>query len=221
VQRLWSAGRDAPEIIKRYLAVLKTFNRGQALRVYPGSPSFMHEMLRAGDRMTVNELHPEDARTLRQAMGGDDRVKVEQVDAYQVWKASVPPLERRGIVLVDPPFEVRNEFELMARGLAEAHRRWATGVYALWYPIKDVGAVKDFHGAVKDLGIPDCLALDFYNGLPGEDSGLIGCGLVMVNAPYTLVDDMRGVMPFLIERMTGGAGRFEVTEIAGEDLLRR
>jgi 23S rRNA (adenine2030-N6)-methyltransferase len=176
----------------------------------------MREMLRPGDRMVANELHPEDVRALRQALGGDDRVKVEQMDAYQVWKAAVPPLERRGIVLVDPPFEVRNEFELMAKGLKEAHKRWATGVYALWYPVKDEAAVKDFHEGVKVLGIPDCRALDFYLGEAAGESALKGCGLVIVNAPYTLVGEMEAVMPFLIEKMTDGHGRFEVTEIAGE-----
>lgn len=208
--------RELPAIIRRYFSFFPRYNRDKDLRTYPGSPLILRDTLREQDRMVANELHPDDYKALRNTLGGDKRIKVTQEDAYLTLKAYLPPPERRGLVLVDPPFEVTNEFELMAKGLAEAHKRWATGVYVLWYPIKDRSVVDAFHQSVKDLGIPDCKALDFILGEPEKEGGLFGCGLLTVNAPWTLTDDLNRVMPWLIDKLTDGQGRFEVTVLSGE-----
>ncbi len=217
VARLYGTDhKKLPPLIRRYFSFFPRYNRDRDLRTYPGSPLILRDTLREQDRLVANELHPDDYKALRNTLGGDDRIRVIQEDAYQTLKAMLPPPERRGLVLIDPPFEARNEFETMVTGLEEAHRRWATGIYLLWYPIKDRAAVDTFHQAVKDLAIPDCKALDFILNEPKEEGGLFGCGLLTVNAPWTLTDDLNAVMPWLIENLTQGQGRFEVTVLTGE-----
>ena len=123
-------------------------NTGGDLARYPGSPLVALALMRKTDRLVANELHPEDAATLDDVIGGDRRVKVLQLDAYTALKSLLPPPERRGVVLVDPPFEARDEFDLLMRGLREATRRFATGTYLIWYPIKDRSAVAAFHDEI-------------------------------------------------------------------------
>jgi 23S rRNA (adenine2030-N6)-methyltransferase len=216
IARLWAERSNLPETLIRYVTLIKRYNRSGDLRIYPGSPLIMKDMMRAGDRMIANELHPEDVHALRQALGGNDGVKVERMDGYRAWKAFVPPVERRGLVLVDPPFEARDEFELMMEGLRQAYKRWATGIYALWYPIKDIKAVRAFHEEVRASGIPDCRALDFYLRREMDETILNGCGLLIVNAPWTLVEQMDELMPLLIDWLTGGQGQYEMGILAGE-----
>ncbi len=214
IGRLWQE-QGLPEPVRRYVALVRRFNR-RDLTAYPGSPLIIREMLRKGDRLTVNELHPDDSWTLRKTVGDDARVRVESMDGYIALKGAVPPIVRRGLVLIDPPFEVRNEFDLMTEGLKQAYKRWATGIYMLWYPIKDPAAIQAFHESVAATGIPDSRAFDFYLHPVADPAVLNGCGLVIVNAPWTLAEEMQGLMPALIERLTDGQGEFRVTEITPE-----
>ena len=164
---------------------------------YPGSPAVAQSILRPADRLLLCELHPADALTLADATKRDRRVKVLAVDGYQGLKGAVPPPERRGLVLIDPPFESRTEFTDMASALADALRRWPTGVYALWYPIKDTAAVLSFLRDIRSLGVPKLLEIELSCD---TRPGLRGSGLVVVNPPYTLADDLAVLLPYLAER---------------------
>ena len=178
---------DAIPALSEYLDVVRRLNGYRdALRYYPGSPLIIKSMLRDHDRLIANEWHPEDVVTLQKNLGPDARVKITHEDGYIIWKAQMPPAERRGLVLVDPPFEVRNEFDLMLRGLREAYKRWATGMYALWYPIKDRAAIDAFHRALAATGIPKIWAAHFMIRSPVDEMKFNGCGLVLVNPPWTL-----------------------------------
>ena len=135
-----------PAAVARYLAAVAAYDRkfgpaGGALRRYPGSPRLVRAALRPGDRFVACELHPQDALALKREFAGDRAVEVRQADGYQALKALLPPVERRGLVLIDPPFEAADEFERLARAVRQALRRFATGCYAIWYPIKDEAAV--------------------------------------------------------------------------------
>lgn len=213
---LWGK-TDLPPAVLDYLALVKRFNPdGPALSHYPGSPLIMKALLRGADRLVANELHPEDAHMLRKALGTNSRVKVENMDGYTCLKAFLPPDERRGVVLVDPPFEVTDEFARMTKGLQNAYTRWATGIYAFWYPIKSPAETHLFHHDVKALNIPRCTAFDFMLR-PSVDAEILnGCGMLLVNAPWVLSDELRAVAPALIQHMTGGAGTLRVNEITGE-----
>jgi 23S rRNA (adenine2030-N6)-methyltransferase len=213
---LWGK-TDLPPAIGDYLALVKRFNpESPALSHYPGSPLIMKALLRGADRLVANELHPEDAHMLRKALGTDTRVKVENMDGYTCLKAFLPPDERRGVVLIDPPFEVTDEFARMTKGLHNAYTRWATGIYALWYPIKSPAEIHLFHHDVKALNIPRCTAFDFMLRQSVDAEILNGCGMLLVNAPWVLGDEIRTIAPALIQHMTGGAGTLRVNEITGE-----
>lgn len=213
---LWGKA-DLPPAILDYLSLVKTFNPGgPALVQYPGSPLIIKALLRGADRLVANELHPEDAHMLRKALGTDSRVKVENMDGYTCLKAFLPPDERRGIVLIDPPFEVTDEFSLMAKGLRNAYARWATGIYAFWYPIKSPAEIHLFHQDIRALNIPRCTAFDFMLR-PSVDADILnGCGMLLVNAPWVLADELRAIAPALVQHMTGGTGSLRITEITGE-----
>jgi 23S rRNA (adenine2030-N6)-methyltransferase len=128
----------------------------------------------------------------------------------------LPPPQRRGLVLVDPPFEERDEFKTMVRGLRDAHERFAGGTYILWYPVKDPAHVAAFHADLAALGIPDILAVDFYRQ-PADDTAVLnGAGLAVVNPPWTLRAALESAMPFVVRHLTGGRGFYSVTTVAAE-----
>ncbi len=186
IARLWNASLS-PELAP-YVDAVRTANRlvrDDMLRYYPGSPRLIRALLREGDRLDLVELHPADAQSLRRNFIRDPMVRVHTMDAYAALKALTPPPERRGLVLIDPPFEKTDEFERIARGLQEALKRWATGVYALWYPIKTRPPVEAFFTQIRALKI-EALACEMMIAPPDTPNGLSGCGLLILNPPWQI-----------------------------------
>lgn len=173
---------------------------------YPGSPWIARHMLRPGDRLVLCELHPDDAAVLRRTFQGDRRVSVHHQDAYRALKAFLPPRERRGLVLIDPAFEVDNEFDLVVNGLQEACRRFASGVYAVWFPIKERGPVDVFYDDCRRAGLAGMLAVELLVYPDLQPDRLNGCGMLIVNAPWKVEDELREALPVLQERMGRGGG---------------
>lgn len=218
--RLWQRD-DIPETLAPYVEIVAGMNRNLknapgGMNVYPGSPAITQSLLRDTDRFVANELHPEDHETLRRLLSRDARIQVTREDGYQLLKSKLPPAERRGLVLVDPPFEVRDEFALMAKGVAQACRRFATGIYLLWYPIKAQEPVDAFHAAVKDAGLSRVLAANFYLRRPEAPDMLNGCGLVIVNPPWKLADEIGAFAPWLAGVLAPGHGYAVIRELAKE-----
>ena len=192
-----------PAELAPYLSLVRDLNPVRALERYPGSPWIMRRLIRPGDRIDLAELHPEDAAALAEVFAGDRRVRVYEMDGYTMLKSFLPPKERRGLVLLDPPFEVTDEFERLAQGLVRAVRRWATGIYALWYPIKDEAAVAGFYDALRGYDrLPPTLAAEL--GVGRAATGLQRCGMVIVNPPWLLPDQLRQCLSYLA-RVLGGA----------------
>jgi 23S rRNA (adenine2030-N6)-methyltransferase len=202
-----------PAELEPYLAVVRAMNTGRAeLRWYPGSPRLALDLLRPQDRLVLLELHPEDALSLAALFAGDARVSVHNADGYIGLKAFLPPTPRRGLVLVDPPFERKDEFTRLARGLRQAHRRWATGQYLLWYPIKDRPPVQAFHDELKGAGIARILVAEFLLRPATDPERLNGCGLVAVNPPWRLEAAIAAVLPKLLNVLgatRGGSARVD------------
>ena len=167
------------------------------IKSYPGSPLITRRLLRKQDRLFAVELHPEDAAELRQLFAGDIQTRVLELDGWLALGAQLPPKERRGLVLVDPPFEEPGEFERMADALAKAHHRWPGGVYALWYPVKNAREVAAFRDRLKQAGIPKILDLRFDIRPPSPEPRLDGCGMAIVNPPFPLEAEMKAVLPAL------------------------
>ena len=191
-----SRGAALDELFKPYVAALRAFNALDG-RFYPGSPMIAAHLLRPQDRMSLAELHPEDARALKRRFDRDRRVTVQATDGYAALNAWLPPPERRGLVLVDPPFEEPGEFERMAEALALAHRKWATGIVALWYPIKGWREPDRFHRALKALAIPKTLRMELMVDAEGDEAKLNGCGMAVVNPPWRLKDEAAAMLPHL------------------------
>jgi 23S rRNA (adenine2030-N6)-methyltransferase len=193
-----------PAAVARYLAAVAAYDRkfgpaGGGLRRYPGSPRLMRAGLRPGDRFIACELHPGEALALKREFAGDRAVEVRQADGYKALKALLPPVERRGLVLIDPPFEATDEYERLLRALHQAVRRFATGCYAVWYPIKDDAAA----AFTTDLAAfrPLVLRLGLDGIAPGK---LAACGLAVINPPWRFEEAMREALPWIAERLGPG-----------------
>ncbi len=179
----------------------------RGLGLYPGSPAIAQALLRPGDRLVCCELHPEDFAVLRRRFARADNVAVHLRDGYEAMMALLPPPERRGLVLVDPPYEAPDEFARLVAALRAAHARFATGVFVAWYPIKHRAPVRAFHTAMQASGIRDVVAVEFLLREPLDAARLNGCGLLVVNPPWQFEDDARAILDALLGHLgTGEAG---------------
>lgn len=203
---------DAPiagetgDLLKPWLDAVRAFNPEGTLKAYPGSPVLSRALLRDRDRLTAIELHPADCAALKSRFAGDFRTRVIALDGWLALGAQVPPKERRGLVLVDPPFEEEGEFDRLAEGLAKAWRRWPGGIYALWYPIKHPGAVATFRKRLRALGIPGILDIALVVEREAPVPALHGCGMVVVNPPFVLKHELEVLLPVLAARLGRGDG---------------
>lgn len=196
---------NLPVGIKQYLKVVQAANPGVSnltadnLHFYPGSPMIVRGFLRPQDRMILSELHPDDCDSLKQVLKNDPRIAIHNADGYQNLKALLPPAEKRGVVLIDPPFEQPDEWDRMVTGLNFALERWRHGTYAIWYPMKDRRLVERFYRQLKKNNIPKTLSIELNLNPDDTISQLNGCGLVVVNPPWQFDILSRSVLPYLLD----------------------
>ena len=203
-------------LLRPYLDIVRAFNPQRDLVAYPGSPLIARAMLRPQDRMTVCEVEPKARKRLIAALRRDTQARVVDLDGWTALAAFVPPNERRGLVLIDPSFEAKDEFERLAAGFTEAFAKWPTGSYLLWYPVKSRRAtdglarhVAEVAGAGKPAG--KCLRLEFSVAPQAASPGLVSTGLLIVNPPWTLMGELKAILPELEKPLgQGGAGRFRL-----------
>ena len=204
-------------LLAPWLNAVRSVNSDTALRKYPGSPKLTRMLLRKQDRLSAIELHPEDAKLLSRQFEGDYQVRVIELDGWLALGAHLPPKEKRGLVLVDPPFEEGSEFERIVKGLRAAFERWPNGIYALWYPLKDRKSVQAFLKDLKETGIPKILNTELYIRGPSPAPRLEGSGMIIVNPPYTLVDELKLIFPELMKlTQQDKGGSWQVEWINGE-----
>jgi 23S rRNA (adenine2030-N6)-methyltransferase len=185
------------EWLHDYLSVVRALNPEGGIRHYPGSPLLTRHLLRRQDRLTAIELHSDDAKSLKDVFAGDHHVRVIELDGWLALGAHLPPKEKRGLVLVDPPFEEEGEFARMIDGLNKAHRRWPGGIYAFWYPVKDRAAVERFRTALRGSVILRILDATLSIRAPSPEPRLDGCGMAIVNPPYVLDRELSEILPVL------------------------
>jgi 23S rRNA (adenine2030-N6)-methyltransferase len=195
----------AGALFKPYLDAVAAQNPGGELRSYPGSPLIAAARLRPQDRLIACELEPRAAASLNLALHGVRGAKVLAMDGWTAIKANVPPKERRGLVVIDPPFEEAHDFNKLSGALADAHRKWPTGIYLLWYPIKERDAPDALARRLRRLAVPRILRCEITLSPPRADAGLIGSGLVIVNPPYRLDNDLKTLLPVFIRVLSPGA----------------
>lgn len=208
--------RGLPTLADPYLDVIHALNP-DGLRVYPGSPLLARKLLRRHDRLEAVELHPKDAAALKEEFAGDIQTRVIALDGWLALGAHLPPKEKRGLVLVDPPFEAEGEWQRLVEGLVKAHRKFATGTFCLWYPLKEPQEVERFGSALRATAIPSILRLELTIRRPSTPPRLYGTGMIVVNPPFVLEEEMRELLPALAEVLADdGRGGWSVEWIRGE-----
>jgi 23S rRNA (adenine2030-N6)-methyltransferase len=185
------AASNPPAALAPYLDAVKALNPDGVLRWYPGSPRLIKSLLRPQDRLIACELHEADAATLQRTFARERGVEIRAQDGYQALASLWPPRERRGLALIDPPFERTDEFAVLEEALRGAHRRFATGTLAAWYPIKGRAPVDAFLGAIGDGRIRRVSVAEFMRQPPDDPKRLNGSGLVIVNAPWQFDEKLR------------------------------
>jgi 23S rRNA (adenine2030-N6)-methyltransferase len=215
IQTLWAAS-NVPDGIQTYLNLIRQLNPQQALQQYPGSPWLAAQMLRPADQLRLFELHPADYRALDTLLGQDKRARINKQDGLQGLLGLLPPLARRAIILIDPSYELKSDYTEVVSALLKAHQRFATGTYLLWYPVVDRQRIKQMIHALQKTGIADILQIEFCPQTDSEGLGMTGSGMFVVNPPWLLANQMRGILPWLQQQMAQGNGHFTLTQITPE-----
>ncbi len=203
IGRLWDQSGLSPEL-NDYVAQVRALNPDGRLRDYPGSPRLARDLLRTGDRLILTDLHPAEHAALKAEFAGDRQVAVHHADGYTALKALLPPPERRGLVLLDPAYELKDEFDRLTEAVQIIHRRWANGIIALWYPILDRAPSLRWQRSLQQLAVPAMLCAEL--GLYPYDAplGLHGTGMILINPPWTLDETLGRLLPELRQRLRVG-----------------
>lgn len=187
-----------PSLLHVYLNVVRSFNPGGNLQTYPGSPLIAASLLRANDALVACELQPDEARKLKAEFQNDARVSCHQRDGYEALRALLPPKPKRGLVLIDPPFEAQfEEYNSILLGLKHAHQRWPTGTYAIWFPIKLRQDAEAYYRQVAQQPFEKVLVTELLLHPANTALRLNGCGMVIVNPPYRIEHSLGEILPAL------------------------
>ncbi|MHB1951322.1 MAG: 23S rRNA (adenine(2030)-N(6))-methyltransferase RlmJ [Acidiferrobacteraceae bacterium] len=220
IGHIWNRPPVIPDTAE-YLAIVGRHNpKSGVLLRYPGSPLIVRALLRSGDRAVFVEQHPEEHNALRALLGRDPRLSVHLGNGWNLINAFTPPPERRGLVLIDPPYEQRSDFEQVSQALARGRRHWRGGIYCAWYPIKSEAPVRALLRDVAEFA-PEALVVQMYT-LPRDVPGrLNGSGLVLVNPPWQLPESLMTSLPELARRLSAGSGAGRVLIAKASEMSAR
>jgi 23S rRNA (adenine2030-N6)-methyltransferase len=200
ISKLWDR-KDLPAALAPYMDIVRVENPKGRLRYYPGSPLIAIKLRRPGDRVVLTELNKSDFTELETHVARAHHVSAHCMDGYQALKAFLPPAEKRGLVLLDSSFDRPREFQRIVKALKEAHLRWATGTYAIWYPLMERAAMRDFAWSVEKSGIRKVLRLEMIIGAVDEDNFMRGCGMLVINPPWKFDAEARPLLDWLSQAL--------------------
>jgi 23S rRNA (adenine2030-N6)-methyltransferase len=202
---------EAHALLAPYLDAVRALNPGGELATYPGSPVLARSFLRSQDRLVACEVEPAAAAALNHNLGRERRARAVAIDGWTALNAYLPPPERRGVVLIDPPFEAMDEFSRLAQAVEAAHRKWATGIFLIWYPTKGRQDSNVLAKRLQRSAIPKVLRVEVDFALQRSPDRAAGCGLIVINPPWTLADELR-----LLLAVVAGVfdGRYRINELA-------
>ncbi|HHT7639319.1 23S rRNA (adenine(2030)-N(6))-methyltransferase RlmJ [Pasteurella multocida] len=217
IARLWQRD-DLPEEVARYIKLIKQVNYGgKALHYYAGSPLIAAKMLRPQDRALLTELHPSDFTLLRNNFKEFDNVTTKRDNGFQQLKATLPPKERRGLVLIDPPYELKEDYDLVVNAIEEGYKRFATGIYAIWYPVVLRQQTKRILKGLEKTGIRKILQIELAVRPDSDQRGMTASGMIVINPPWTLTQQMQNILPYLTDVLVPeGTGSWTVKWITPE-----
>ena len=208
---------DLPEMLADYRDAVARHNSGGGLQLYPGSPQLVADALREQDRMIISELHPEDAATLKAHFADSESIATHQRDGYQLPKAFLPVSEKRALWLLDPPFEKTDDFERSVAAVQLAIQRMRQTIVALWYPIKDERLLRNFYRSMAEAGLPKVLRVELSVRPTDTRLGLNGSGLMLVNPPWPLWEELETALPWLANALAqAGGGGWRMDWLAGQ-----
>ena len=217
IERLWEQ-TDLPEDVARYVKMIKKLNYGgKELRYYAGSPLIATELLRPQDRALLTELHPSDYPILRNNFSDYKNVTAKCDNGFQQVKATLPPKERRGLMLIDPPYELKEDYDLVVKAIEEGYKRFATGTYAIWYPVVLRQQTKRIFKGLEATGIRKILKIELAVRPDSDQRGMTASGMVVINPPWTLETQMKEILPYLTKTLVPeGTGSWTVEWITLE-----
>ncbi len=196
IGKIWQRD-DCPALLAPYLTVIRHYNRSGTLRYYPGSPLIARQLLREHDKLHLTELHTSDYPLLRDEFQKDARAEVLRADGYHQLKSQLPPLSRRAVVLIDPPYEMKTDYQDVVAGIQEGYKRFATGVYALWYPVVLRQHVKKILASLEKTGIRRIMQIELAVRPDSDQRGMTGSGMIVINPPWMLEQQMAELLPWL------------------------
>lgn len=203
VGRLWD-WPEPPALIARYLSAVRSFNPNGELRTYPGSPALVTTNLRDRDVLSACELHPEDAAGLKRALPRKANVQVHERDGWEALGGLLPPAQRRGLVLIDPPYEAPDELERSASAIGAALKRFGHGMYLWWRPLKSEAALASVDAEVCSFDVKETLRADLWIAAPQREGKLMGSSVFLINPPFGLREALQEALPFLADALTKG-----------------
>lgn len=200
VQKVLNA-TDPPALVHEYLQIIKAVNDDNALDYYPGSPMVARKLLRMQDQMLLTELNTTDYALLKNGFLKDTQVAVHLQDAWQGLRAFLPPKLKRGLVLIDPPYEIKSEIKDLTSSLQVAYKKWPTGMYAIWYPIFEDNFHKRLAHQLKETGIRKILDCQLIVRDASDGPRMIGSGMLIINPPWQLNEQLQKVLPWLWQQL--------------------
>ena len=213
---LWG-GTDLPAPVAAYLEQVVEFNAQSKLEFYPGSPSIALQMLRAEDRLFLFELHPNEFTNMRENFSGNRQIKMANSDGLKGLIANMPPKERRGFVLIDPSYEIKTEYHEVVDTLIKAYKRFATGTYALWYPVVNRHTIDTMEQELINSGIKNIQLFELGIGADSLEKGMTSSGMIVINPPWTLQKEMQDSLPFLAQALgQNGQGFYRIETLMTE-----
>ncbi len=217
IGRLWDK-TDLPPDVQRYVDLIKKLNYGgKELRYYAGSPLIAAQLLRAQDRALLTELHPSDYPLLRNNFKQFENITAKRDNGFQQLKATLPPKERRGLVLIDPPYELKEDYDLVVKAVEEGYKRFATGVYAIWYPVVLRQQTKRIIKGLEATDIRKILQIELAIRPDSDQRGMTASGMIVINPPWTLEAQMKQILPYLTQTLVPeGTGSWQVSWITPE-----
>jgi len=208
--------QDWPEL-SHYFDVINAFNSSEKLAFYPGSPMIASHFLRSQDRSWLYELHPEDAALLSQNTQKDTRARVMHEDGFKGLLSLLPPVSRRGLVLIDPPYEIKSDYAQVVETVIDAHKKFATGSYAIWYPVVERDRINQLEKRFIKSGIKNIQRFELATSADTDERGMTASGMIVINPPWQLMSTMQNLLPKLLVCLTDNEGGFYKCDVLVEE----
>lgn len=215
IGKLWHYQPQSP-LLGKYLDLVKQLNPDGELNFYPGSPKIAAMLLRPTDQLQATELHPSDFPLLQSQFLHRRLTRIENIDAFAGIKAMLPPLVKRGLVLIDPPYELKTEYQDLVKSLQEAYRRFPQATYAIWYPVIERSSIEAFIAAIVATGIKNQLRIEFNLHADSPGHGMTGSGMLVINPPYTLAENLTPALAEVQQQLGNPHSHYQIMQIVGE-----